>query len=137
MKIYIITYIILLVSTTSISSCLKDNHSFLPMSKQLVENEKNNADNTIMKGVPGEVVQALLVAHEAFRTDNDIPKQKRIIQNYYISINKESTFYTIYFSAKSGQGESDSLGGQTKLGKSVKYIVDSRNLKLVSKQFMK
>ncbi len=138
MKMYVIIFFVFIfVVITPLSNHLNDRYLLIPMNKELEENKKNNDESSIMQSVPGEVIQALLVAHESFRTDTDIPKQKRVIQNYYISINKESTFYNIYFSAKSGQGESDSLGGKTKLGKSVKYVVDSRSFKLVSKYFMK
>ncbi|MBL8169370.1 MAG: hypothetical protein JNJ50_14535 [Acidobacteria bacterium] len=138
MKIGLTIYsLIILLSIMSVGSCVQGER-LNPQKKNIRDGEKPLKDEMLpLRNIPGEYMRAFLSAHEAFLADNEIPVQKKRIQNYEVSFSEEEKLIKVYFSAKRKPGELDSLGGESELGKDVYYLIDQINFKVLSKKFMK
>ncbi len=87
--------------------------------------------------VQGDYMKAFLVAYEAFRYDTEIPPQKRNIENYILRFSDDKNNYFVVFVAKRKPEERDLAGGESKLGKDVRYTVTKSDFRMVSRLFFK
>src|SRR6266536_2793340 len=85
--------------------------------------------------VHGEYMKAFLVAYKAFEEDTDIPSQKRHIENYILRFSQDKDNYFVVFVAKRKPKEHALAGGESELGKDVRYTVRKSDYRVASRLF--
>lgn len=87
--------------------------------------------------LPGEYLRAFLVAHQAFLADEGIPPQKRKVENYWVEFSQEAKSYEVLFIAKRKPNERELDGGESELGKDVRFSISKDDYRVLSRRFFK
>lgn len=87
--------------------------------------------------VNGEYIKAFLVAYDVFKASPEISADKRQIENYIVQFRQDNNNYSVLFFAKRSQSEEGVVGGSTKLGRDVQYIISKKDYHLVGSNFFK
>ena len=87
--------------------------------------------------IAGEHGKVISVAYTAFETDDEIPKEKRKIENYQIELRQSKTTYFVLFQPGLPLGERPSLGAGTSLGKDVMYFIKRSDFSLIGRTSFK
>ena len=87
--------------------------------------------------VSGEYMKAVVVAYNAFVSEQRIPDKKRLIENYTIAFRQDGRAYYIFFVPKFPPGEKGMVGGENELGVSVTYAVSKSDYSIIRNQFYK
>lgn len=130
----ILLLLLTLVSTSHSGTDVQVSRPRVGTSDQ--ENHKPMSDSKEVQ-VQGDYMKAFLIAYEAFRDDIEIPPQKRHIENYILRFSDDKNNYFVVFVAKRKPAERDLAGGESKLGKDVRYTVAKSDFRIVSRLFFK
>jgi len=84
----------------------------------------------------GHSFRAFLVAYADFVKNPHVPASKRDIVNYYIAIDtRNSEKYVVWFLPRLLPAEKNLVGGETTLGREVKYEIDKKTNKITSTEY--
>lgn len=101
-----------------------------------IKNELNYLDNSEL-GVGGEMMQAFLVAFDAFEKESSIEKSKKHIKNYNIGLTLNEGSYQVRFVPKRLPEEKLIYGGSTSLGTAITFIIDEKTFLIKEIKFYK
>src|SRR5438128_2510602 len=101
------------------------------------EAKGNLLENSAEISVPGEYMQAFLVAYDQFRQDPDISAKKKTIGNYTVEFRQDDQSYVIHLIPRLSAGEGPLSGGETKLGKEVAYTIGKKDYKITARSFFR
>ena len=87
--------------------------------------------------VSGEYMKAFTIAYNAFVSEQRIPDEKRLLENYTIAFRQDGSAYYIFFIPKTPPGSKATVGGENELGVSVTYAVSKSDYSIIGKQFYK
>lgn len=128
------------ISFIGISSNCKSNS---PENQAITRNTPSNssqAEKVNYMGsnkLPGEYLKAFLAAHQAFLADEGIPPQKKKVENYWIEFSEAAKSYEVFYLTKRKSHESELDGGESELGKDVRFLVSKNDYSILSRQFFK
>ena len=84
----------------------------------------------------GDAVRAIQVAYADFSKNREVPTTKRSLKGYYIAIDsRKSTYYAVWFLPRLLPNETSLVGGETPLGREVRYHVDKTTFRVTSIEF--
>lgn len=130
-------FIYLILITSSFISCTDNRFSQTSPKKNEVDILRDLRQQKAVADIDGRLLKSLIVVYEKFRTDEEIPEAKRIIENYEIEIKDSSTNYLIYLTGKRTSGDKGTRGGESEIGKDVVYSVDKNTFQITGKAFFK
>ena len=94
-------------------------------------------DQRVVTKLDGSLLKAVSIAYEKFRTDEDIPEAKRLIENYEVTVKDDSRQFFIYFIGRRTDRDSGTRGGESEFGKDVVFSVEKKSFRLTGKAFFK
>jgi hypothetical protein len=118
-------------STTSNATPERDNS---------INNDDENEDIfklKVKRKLEGEYAKSFLVAYERFKTESLIPDEKKRVENYSVEFRENKNNIYVLFAAKLSPEESEIVGGESKLGKDVVYIIRKSDYQIVKRYFFK
>ena len=138
--------VLLLASTLLITDCRtislqSDEERRIARYKQLMATEEALVGTNFLPSelrMPGEYMKVFQAAYRAFLVDDDIPANKRRVENYRVKFHQDRKNYQVFFMAKRKPSEIGQLdGGSSELGRDVTYVVDKSTYQVVYRIFYK
>ncbi len=84
--------------------------------------------------IPGEYLQAWLVAYEDFRRIKGLSNAEKRLEHYFIYFSQDGRYWFFSFTALLPEGKDPRLG-QPEFGTDVSYWVEKETLHIVRRQF--
>lgn len=86
---------------------------------------------SVRRSLDGTYLQAFLSAHRSFQSVRDLPIQKKRLSNYEIDFSENHDNYQVDFLPKRGGEDMNVLGGETSMGRAIRFIVRKRDFKVI------
>ena len=88
--------------------------------------------------ISGKFMEAFLIGYQSFINDPQIPSEKKRLEHYTIEFRQDNEFYYLTFAGIKTPSDSPGIrGGQYKMSKSVIYIINKKDKRMVSRKFYK
>lgn len=115
------------------------NTENISVNKTRIELEDNSdpIELPVISTVEGSHLKIISIAFEAFKTDKEIPEDKKNIEDYKVELRQNKNSFFIFFIAGMAKGEKPSFGGQTILGKDTMFIINKKDFAIKGRTFFK
>jgi hypothetical protein len=135
-RIFVIPFVILVSIGQIAPTGTSRAHGSKPLSTVDESQEPSSSSIGSIK-VDGNQLRLFLVAYDSFKSEPEIPASKRQIQNYSVYFHEDRGNYIVSFLPKLLPGEELDYGGDTKMGRPVDYVIDSKTFRLLGRVFGK